>query len=118
MSSILQADLDLTFVIENLRNGLQSGLMLFLLAVGLTLGFGVMDFIILSPVHHRRRPCRCRDDVPDRGQDASRDRDHAGRPDDFPNLTVRAIERGRAAWSGSSGQMRASPDIRQRHAGV
>ncbi len=40
--------LDLTFVIENVLNGLQFGLMLFLLAAGLTLVFGIMDFINLA----------------------------------------------------------------------
>lgn len=40
--------MDLTFVIENLLNGLQFGLMLFLLAAGLTLVFGIMDFINLA----------------------------------------------------------------------
>lgn len=40
--------MDLIFVIENLLNGLQFGLMLFLLAAGLTLVFGIMDFINLA----------------------------------------------------------------------
>ena len=40
--------MDLTFAIENLLNGLQFGLMLFLLAAGLTLVFGIMDFINLA----------------------------------------------------------------------
>lgn len=40
--------LDLTFVLENVLNGLQFGLMLFLLAAGLTLVFGIMDFINLA----------------------------------------------------------------------
>jgi branched-chain amino acid transport system permease protein len=44
----LEVGLDLTFVIENLLNGLQFGLMLFLLAAGLTLVFGIMDFINLA----------------------------------------------------------------------
>jgi branched-chain amino acid transport system permease protein len=38
----------LTFVVEQLLNGLQLGLMLFLLASGLTLIFGIMDFINLA----------------------------------------------------------------------
>ncbi len=37
-----------TFIIENLLNGVQFGLMLFLLAAGLTLVFGIMDFINLA----------------------------------------------------------------------
>lgn len=40
--------MDLTFVLENVLNGLQFGLMLFLLAAGLTLVFGIMDFINLA----------------------------------------------------------------------
>lgn len=40
--------MDLTFVIESLLNGLQFGLMLFLLAAGLTLVFGIMDFVNLA----------------------------------------------------------------------
>lgn len=38
----------MTFVLENVLNGLQFGLMLFLLAAGLTLVFGIMDFINLA----------------------------------------------------------------------
>ena len=40
--------MDATFILENLLNGLQFGLMLFLLAAGLTLVFGIMDFINLA----------------------------------------------------------------------
>lgn len=40
--------MDSTLIIENLLNGLQFGLMLFLLAAGLTLVFGIMDFINLA----------------------------------------------------------------------
>ncbi len=40
--------MELTLVIELLLNGLQFGLMLFLLAAGLTLVFGIMDFINLA----------------------------------------------------------------------
>src|SRR5260370_1855793 len=36
-------------VIEQLLNGLQFGLLLFLLAAGLTLVFGIMDFVNLAP---------------------------------------------------------------------
>ena len=37
-----------TLIVEQLLNGLQFGLMLFLIAAGLTLVFGVMDFILTS----------------------------------------------------------------------
>ncbi|MDO4705154.1 MAG: branched-chain amino acid ABC transporter permease, partial [Comamonadaceae bacterium] len=37
-----------TLVLEQLLNGLQFGLMLFLLAAGLTLVFGIMDMINLA----------------------------------------------------------------------
>ena len=40
--------MDTTLLIEHLLNGLQFGLMLFLLAAGLTLVFGIMDFINLA----------------------------------------------------------------------
>ncbi len=40
--------MDPTLILENLLNGLQFGLMLFLLAAGLTLVFGIMDFINLA----------------------------------------------------------------------
>jgi branched-chain amino acid transport system permease protein len=40
--------MDVTLVIEHLLNGLQFGLMLFLLAAGLTLVFGIMDLINLA----------------------------------------------------------------------
>ena len=40
--------MDATLVIEHLLNGLQFGLMLFLLAAGLTLVFGIMDLINLA----------------------------------------------------------------------
>ena len=40
--------MDLTVLIEHGLNGLQFGLMLFLLAAGLTLIFGIMDFINLA----------------------------------------------------------------------
>lgn len=40
--------MDSTLILENLLNGLQFGLMLFLLAAGLTLVFGIMDFINLA----------------------------------------------------------------------
>jgi branched-chain amino acid transport system permease protein len=40
--------MDPTLIFENLLNGLQFGLMLFLLAAGLTLVFGIMDFINLA----------------------------------------------------------------------
>ncbi|HLS50940.1 MAG TPA: branched-chain amino acid ABC transporter permease [Burkholderiaceae bacterium] len=40
--------MDTTLLIELLLNGLQFGLMLFLLAAGLTLVFGIMDFINLA----------------------------------------------------------------------
>lgn len=40
--------MDITLVIEHLLNGLQFGLMLFLLAAGLTLVFGIMDLINLA----------------------------------------------------------------------
>ncbi|HEY4541863.1 MAG TPA: branched-chain amino acid ABC transporter permease, partial [Noviherbaspirillum sp.] len=40
--------MDTTLILENLLNGLQFGLMLFLLAAGLTLVFGIMDFINLA----------------------------------------------------------------------
>ncbi|MCW5236675.1 branched-chain amino acid ABC transporter permease [Verminephrobacter eiseniae] len=40
--------MDLAFAIENLLNGLQFGLMLFLLAAGLTLVFGIMDVVNLA----------------------------------------------------------------------
>ena len=35
-------------VVEQLLNGLQFGLLLFLLAAGLTLVFGIMDFVNLA----------------------------------------------------------------------
>jgi branched-chain amino acid transport system permease protein len=41
-------DMDLTLLFEHSLNGLQFGLMLFLLAAGLTLVFGIMDFINLA----------------------------------------------------------------------
>ncbi|MFC3106807.1 branched-chain amino acid ABC transporter permease [Undibacterium arcticum] len=40
--------MDITLLFEHLLNGLQFGLMLFLLAAGLTLVFGIMDFINLA----------------------------------------------------------------------
>jgi branched-chain amino acid transport system permease protein len=40
--------MDITLVIEHMLNGLQFGLMLFLLAAGLTLVFGIMDLINLA----------------------------------------------------------------------
>lgn len=40
--------MDITLVVEHLLNGLQFGLMLFLLAAGLTLVFGIMDLINLA----------------------------------------------------------------------
>jgi branched-chain amino acid transport system permease protein len=40
--------MEITLVIEHLLNGLQFGLMLFLLAAGLTLVFGIMDLINLA----------------------------------------------------------------------
>lgn len=40
--------MDITLLIEHCLNGLQFGLMLFLLAAGLTLIFGIMDFINLA----------------------------------------------------------------------
>jgi len=40
--------MDLTLLLEHSLNGIQFGLMLFLLAAGLTLVFGIMDFINLS----------------------------------------------------------------------
>ncbi|MFZ6658711.1 branched-chain amino acid ABC transporter permease [Undibacterium sp. TJN19] len=40
--------MDITLLFEHLLNGLQFGLMLFLLAAGLTLIFGIMDFINLA----------------------------------------------------------------------
>ncbi|HJW55586.1 MAG TPA: branched-chain amino acid ABC transporter permease [Burkholderiaceae bacterium] len=40
--------MDITLFLENTLNGLQFGLMLFLLAAGLTLVFGIMDFINLA----------------------------------------------------------------------
>ena len=40
--------MDLTLLLEHSLNGLQFGLMLFMLAAGLTLVFGIMDFINLA----------------------------------------------------------------------
>ena len=40
--------MDVTLLLEHVLNGLQFGLMLFLLAAGLTLVFGIMDFINLA----------------------------------------------------------------------
>src|SRR5262249_8234988 len=41
-------DMPLTLIVEQLLNGVQLGLMLFLLAAGLTLVFGIMDMINLA----------------------------------------------------------------------
>ena len=44
--------MDAVFFIEQLCNGLGYGLMLFLLAAGLTLVFGIMDTLNLAPVSY------------------------------------------------------------------
>ncbi len=51
----------LLLFIEQVLNGLQFGVMLFLMAAGLTLVFGVMGLINLAhgSLLHGRRLCRC-----------------------------------------------------------
>src|SRR6218665_997676 len=46
--ALWERGIGLAFAIENLLNGLQCGLMLFLLAAGLTLVFGIMDVVNLA----------------------------------------------------------------------